>query len=223
MYLAASRAVAPILFETAFEASYNTVYDGIYTLLNDIAVDTANATLEEYDGTVYLRAAATVLSALPGLVQMVALFLLIMTLNVQPAPQTKTWFRRLLDWCYEDVGCKLQKFVKVAGGIYLVFGAVGLVAIPLGLLLLPTAPFQISLALIGGGIALLIVVAVQIVLTYPLYAFAQVSADVHAIRNRAPAAVLPAGAYTEAPAQQSQEQAAPAAEEFFNPDDLPEL
>lgn len=223
MYLAASQAVAPILFETTFETTYNTVYDGIYELLNKVAVETANATLEEYDGTVYLRAAGSVLSALPGLVELVAMILLTLSLTVQPAPQTKTMFRRVLDWCYERVGEKMQKCMKVLGGFWLFIGALGILSIPVGLLLLPTAPVEVSLALIAGGIGSLIVVALMIILTYPLFAFAQQAADVHAIRNRAPAAVLQAAVYEEAPVQQPVVQVVSAAEETFNPDDLPEL
>ena len=231
MYLAACRAAAPLMFDAAFESAYNTVYDGIYDLLNNVAVETANETLAEYDGTVYLRAAGVVLRAIPGLLEMIGLILLTMSLTVQPVAQTKTWFRRLLDWCYTNVGEKLQKCMKLLGGIHLALGALGLLAIPVGVLLIPTAPPEVSLVLIAGGIAALIVVAFSIIMTYPLFAFAQQSADVHTICNRTSGAVLAAVPAEKAPAATGAPAAtvapaAPAAsvtEAPFNPDELPDL
>ena len=239
MYLAACKAATPLMFDAAFAPAYNTVYDSIYDLLNNVAVETANETLAEYDGTVYLRAAGVVLRALPGVVEIIALALLTASLTAQPVAQTKTCFRRLLDWCYTGVGEKLKKCVKTSGGVYLALGALGLLAIPVGILLIPTAPVEVFLVLIGGGLATLLVVAILIILTYPLYEFAQQVADVHAIRNGA-GVVLTAAPAEEAPAAKTAPviPAAPAepvasaapvapvvsvAEEVFNPDELPDL
>ena len=229
MYAAAGAAAAEVVFEPAFETCYNTVYDAIYELLNTTAAETANATLEEYEGTVYLAVAAVVIRSLTEIAKIAALILIILGLTVQPAEKTQNYFKLLWNWCYQNVGEKLQKCMKLLGGIYLVVGFLGIFSIILALLMFHALPAEATLVLLGAGIAALIVTALNVIFTYPLFAFAQLSADVHALRDRVPSvqgqvSSASAEGTVEVPVKQIEAPAVTSdAEVSFNPDELPDL
>ena len=59
------------------------------------------------------------LPAISAAIGLLALLLMNLGLTVREAERVPNGFRALLDWCYTNVGEKLQRYVKVVGGIYL--------------------------------------------------------------------------------------------------------
>ena len=114
---------------------------------------------------------------------------------------------------YTGVGGKLQLLAKIGGALCLILGILGVVVMILGVLvlllqlvgLIPSYFDPMSL-LLGGliGVVSALLLAVS---TWPLYAFGQIVADLHAIRK---------GGVAPEPAEQS-------AASRENPDELPEL
>ena len=117
---------------------------------------------------------------------------------------------------YTGVGGKLQLLAKIGGALCLVLGLLGVVLILLGVLvlllqlvgLIPSGFEPTSLML--GGLIGMVSALILAVSTWPLYAFGQITADLHAIRK--------GGIFTAAP-----ESAAQSAASRENPDELPEL
>lgn len=117
---------------------------------------------------------------------------------------------------YTDVGGKLQLLAKIGGALCLVLGILGVVLILLGVLvlllqlvgLIPSG-FEPTSLMLGGliGVVSALILAVS---TWPLYAFGQITADLHAIRKGGISAAAP-------------ESAAQPAASRENPDELPEL
>ena len=115
---------------------------------------------------------------------------------------------------YTDVGGKLQLLARISGFFCLLLGAVGAFLAGLGVLLLAAqlvglAPPQISpMPLLAGGLGAVLGALVLAVGTWPLYAFGQITKDLHAIREGG-AGITPA-----APREERRPE---------NPDQLPEL
>ena len=117
---------------------------------------------------------------------------------------------------YTGVGGKLQLLAKIGGALCLVLGILGVVLILLGVLvlllqlvgLIPSG-FEPTSLMLGGliGVVSALLLAVS---TWPLYAFGQITADLHAIRKGGISAAAP-------------ESAAQPAASRENPDELPEL
>ena len=117
---------------------------------------------------------------------------------------------------YTGVGGKLQLLAKIGGALCLVLGILGVVLILLGVLvlllqlvgLIPSG-FEPTSLMLGGliGVVSALILAVS---TWPLYAFGQITADLHAIRKGGISAAAP-------------ESAAQPAASRENPDELPEL
>ena len=114
------------------------------------------------------------------------------------------------------VGGKLQLLAKIGGALCLVLGILGVVLILLGVLvlllqlvgLIPSG-FEPTSLMLGGliGVVSALLLAVS---TWPLYAFGQITADLHAIRKGGISASAP-------------ESTAQPAASRENPDELPEL
>lgn len=124
---------------------------------------------------------------------------------------------------YSDVGGSLQLLAKICGVLYLIMGILGVVAIVLGIIILLLQLFGLippsfdPLSLLMAGLAIIVSALILAVSTWPLYAFGQITADLHAIRKEG---VRASGA-AEVPAEGS---AAPGTgTSADNPDELPEL
>lgn len=124
---------------------------------------------------------------------------------------------------YSDVGGSLQLLAKICGVLYLIMGILGVVAIVLGIVILLLQLFGLippsfdPLSLLMAGLAIIVSALILAVSTWPLYAFGQITADLHAIRKEG---VRASGA-AEVPAEGS---AAPGTgPSADNPDELPEL
>lgn len=124
---------------------------------------------------------------------------------------------------YSDVGGSLQLLAKICGVLYLIMGILGVVAIVLGIIILLLQLFGLippsfdPLSLLMAGLAIIVSALILAVSTWPLYAFGQITADLHAIRKEG---VRASGA-AEVPAEGS---AAPGTgPSADNPDELPEL
>ena len=117
---------------------------------------------------------------------------------------------------YTGVGGKLQLLAKIGGAVCLVLGILSVVLILLGVLvlllqlvgLIPSYFEPMSL-LLGGliGVVSALLLAVS---TWPLYAFGQIAADLHAIRKGGASGAAPESAGQPAASRE-------------NPDELPEL
>lgn len=124
---------------------------------------------------------------------------------------------------YSDVGGSLQLLAKICGVLYLIMGILGVVAIVLGIIILLLQLFGLippsfdPLSLLMAGLAIIVSALILAVSTWPLYAFGQITADLHAIRKEG---VRASGA-AEVPAVGSAATGTgPSAD---NPDELPEL
>ena len=126
---------------------------------------------------------------------------------------------------YSNVGGCLQMLAKIQGVICLVCGLICLAVAALGVILLLLQlvgfiPPEIDgVTLILSGLLGVLACVLLAVLTWPLYAFGQITSDVHAMK--AGGGQLGAGAASAgADSQPARETAAPRPE---NPDELPEL
>ena len=124
---------------------------------------------------------------------------------------------------YSDVGGKLQLLAKICGVLYLIMGVLGVVAIALGIVILLLQLFGLippsisPMSLLMAGLIIIASALILAVGTWPLYAFGQITADLHAIRKEG---VRASGA-AEVPAEGSAATGTgPSAD---NPDELPEL
>lgn len=124
---------------------------------------------------------------------------------------------------YSDVGGKLQLLAKICGVLYLIMGILGVVAIVLGIIILLLQLFGLippsfdPLSLLMAGLVIMASALILAVGTWPLYAFGQITADLHAIRKEggrvSGAAEVPAVGTTAPGTGASAD----------NPDELPEL
>lgn len=121
---------------------------------------------------------------------------------------------------YSDVGGKIQLVAKICGLIYLILGLLGVAVMALSVVLLLLQlfglipPYFSALSLLLSGLIAVVSALVLAAGTWPLYAFGQITADVHAIRKEGVASVKTEGA------------AVPVSDhstEHTNPDELPEL
>lgn len=124
---------------------------------------------------------------------------------------------------YSDVGGKLQLLAKICGVLYLIMGVLGVVAIALGIVILLLQLFGLippsisPMSLLMAGLIIIASALILAVGTWPLYAFGQITADLHAIRKDG----VHASGAAEVPAVGS---AAPGTgPSADNPDELPEL
>lgn len=124
---------------------------------------------------------------------------------------------------YSDVGGKLQLLAKICGVLYLIMGVLGVVAIALGIVILLLQLFGLippsisPMSLLMAGLIIIASALILAVGTWPLYAFGQITADLHAIRKDG----VHASGAAEVPAVGSAATGTgPSAD---NPDELPEL
>ena len=124
---------------------------------------------------------------------------------------------------YSDVGDKLQLLAKICGVLYLIMGVLGVVAIALGIVILLLQLFGLippsisPMSLLMAGLIIIASALILAVGTWPLYAFGQITADLHAIRKDG----VHASGAAEVPAVGSAATGTgPSAD---NPDELPEL
>ena len=121
---------------------------------------------------------------------------------------------------YSDVGGKIQLVAKICGLIYLIVGLLGAVVMALSVVLLLLQlfglipPYFSAAALLLSGLIAVVSALILAAGTWPLYAFGQITADVHAIRKEGVASRKAEGAAVPV----SDRSADPA-----NPDELPEL
>ena len=121
---------------------------------------------------------------------------------------------------YSDVGGKIQLVAKICGLIYLILGLLGVVVMALSVVLLLLQLFGLiplyfsPVSLLLSGLITVVSALVLAAGTWPLYAFGQMTADVHAIRKEGVASAKTEGAAVPV----SDHSAEPA-----NPDELPEL
>lgn len=125
---------------------------------------------------------------------------------------------------YTNVGGKLQLLAKISGVVCLILGLLGVVMMLLSVLLLLLqlfgllSPYFEPLSLTLSGLIAVVSALLLAVSTWPLYAFGQIVADLHAIRQDG---VRASGTAGEAEGTGSAAPKASAAQE--NPDELPEL
>lgn len=121
---------------------------------------------------------------------------------------------------YSDVGGKIQLVAKICGLIYLILGLVGVAVMALSVVLLLLQlfglipPYFSAASLLLSGLIAVVSSLILAAGTWPLYAFGQITADVHAIRKEGVASGKAEGAAVPV----SDRSADPA-----NPDELPEL
>lgn len=121
------------------------------------------------------------------------------------------------------MGGKLQLLAKICGVLYLIMGVLGVVAIALGIVILLLQLFGLippsisPMSLLMAGLIIIASALILAVGTWPLYAFGQITADLHAIRKDG----VHASGAAEVPAVGSAATGTgPSAD---NPDELPEL
>ena len=118
------------------------------------------------------------------------------------------------------MGGKIQLVAKICGLIYLIVGLLGAVVMALSVVLLLLQlfglipPYFSAAWLLLSGLIAVVSSLILAAGTWPLYAFGQITADVHAIRKEGVASVKAEGAAVPV----SDRSADPA-----NPDELPEL
>ena len=121
---------------------------------------------------------------------------------------------------YSDVGGKIQLVAKICGLIYLILGLVGALVMVLSVVVLLLQlfglipPYFSPVSLLLSGLIAVVSALILAAGTWPLYAFGQMTADVHAIRKEG----VTSGK-TEGAAVPVSDHSAEAA----NPDELPEL
>ena len=167
----------------------------------------------------------TVLTALfPTLIFLAAIILLNLGSDYRDKP-TGSLLRKLDAWCYQDVGSRLKSIAHWIGRVFLGIGCLAVLELGLSLLLgffvngtfLTLSPELLARmanwentlknlripALIALGASVL-----NVVLTFPLFAFGQITVDVHSMREEGPRSV-----------------STPVPETAMgdNPDELPEL
>ncbi len=124
---------------------------------------------------------------------------------------------------YSDVGGKLQLLAKICGVLYLIMGVLGVVAIALGIVILLLQLFGLippsisPMSLLMAGLIIIASALILAVGTWPLYAFGQITADLHAIRKDG---VHASGAAEVPVVGSAATGTGPSAD---NPDELPEL
>ena len=219
VFHAARPAADEVFFAAAFDAAYGAVYDAVYELSELAATNAANEILEKYDGVIYQTVADYVIRAVVSVLLPAALLLMSLSLEPRVAKPMPRCFRAVLDWCYQNVGEKLQKCAKVLGAIALIIGFLGAVSMILAAVCFFRTDFKAALILLACGAAALIYTALNIITTSPLYSVAQMTTDVHDLRGGADAAPKTEGNTDPVPVWAVPE--TPAAEE--NPDELPEL
>ena len=133
-------------------------------------------------------------------------------------------FKGFVGSFYTNVGGKLQLLAKISGVVCLILGLLGVVMMILSVLLLLLqlfgllSPYFEPLSLTLSGLIAVVSALLLAVSTWPLYAFGQIVADLHAIRQDG---VRASGTAGEAEGTGSAAPKASAAQE--NPDELPEL
>ena len=133
-------------------------------------------------------------------------------------------FKGFVGSFYTNVGGKLQLLAKISGVVCLILGLLGVVIMLLSVLLLMLqlfgliSPYFEPLSLTLSGLIAVVSALLLAVSTWPLYAFGQIVADLHAIRQDG---VRASGTAGEAEGTGSAAPKASAAQE--NPDELPEL
>lgn len=161
------------------------------------------------------------------------LVLVNLAMEVRQAPP-KAWkvdggkysrgFKGFVGSFYTNVGGKLQLLAKISGVVCLILGLLGVVMMLLSVLLLLLqlfgllSPYFEPLSLTLSGLIAVVSALLLAVSTWPLYAFGQIVADLHAIRQDG---VRASGTAGEAEGTGSAAPKASAAQE--NPDELPEL
>lgn len=133
-------------------------------------------------------------------------------------------FKGFVGSFYTNVGGKLQLLAKISGVVCLILGLLGVVIMLLSVLLLLLqlfgllSPYFEPLSLTLSGLIAVVSALLLAVSTWPLYAFGQIVADLHAIRKDG---VHASGTAGEAEGTGPAAPKASAAQE--NPDELPEL
>ena len=133
-------------------------------------------------------------------------------------------FKGFVGSFYTNVGGKLQLLAKISGVVCLILGLLGVVMMLLSVLLLMLqlfgllSPYFEPLSLTLSGLIAVVSALLLAVSTWPLYAFGQIVADLHAIRQDG---VRASGTAGEAEGTGPAAPKASAAQE--NPDELPEL
>ena len=133
-------------------------------------------------------------------------------------------FKGFVGSFYTNVGGKLQLLAKISGVVCLILGLLGVVMMLLSVLLLLLqlfgllSPYFEPLSLTLSGLIAVVSALLLAVSTWPLYAFGQIVADLHAIRKDG---VHASGTAGEAEGTGPAAPKASAAQE--NPDELPEL
>ena len=168
-----------------------------------------------------------------GLLLQIGLVLVNLAMEGRQAP-AKAWkvdggkYRRgisgFVGGFYTDVGGKLQLLAKICGLLYLILGALGvfMMALSVVVLLLQLVgvipPYISPWPLLLGGLVSVVSALILAVGTWPLYAFGQMAADLHAIRGEGGRA---SGAVPEG--ERSGETVPKTGASADNPDELPEL
>ena len=213
MEKAAVTAVSGLAFELMFEESYSRLYEEIYIPCDTAANEAALAEIAEHKGEVAESVIEEIIPYAIDLLLSVALLLMCFGMELREGGKIPNRFMAVLNWCYTNVGEKLQRCMKVLGGLFLITGAVGVMAEIAAVVMFFRAELLIALGLAAGGVACIIVSAMNIIFTYPLFGFAQLTADVRQIKLGAGRSSQIAEAEVFEEAEVSEE----------NPDGLPEL
>jgi len=179
------------LCNTAFDKIYTRIYNEIYQPCVDAGTEAAYSVLEERKGDVTSAVCSVLFPILCEILFTATLLLMNLSLTVQEAAPVPRWFKRVLDWCYTNVGEKMQKCMKLLGAVNLIAGVFALAALYAAVIIFFRGEFMMALACLAGGVGALIIVALSIIMTYPMFSFAQLTADIHHIRNHGGMAAAP--------------------------------
>jgi len=127
---------------------------------------------------------ATLKSMASPLIFMLGVILIALSLTAKPAPAvTRVSFKSILNWCYTNVGGKLQKCMKVLGGVYIVCGVIFVGCMAVGVMLFFKGNITEGLTVIALGFGGLLLSVLYVIFTYPLFGFAQMTSDVRKISD----------------------------------------
>lgn len=170
---------------------------------------------------------AMLINNLPLILLTISLILLNLSLTPQKVASQKvsktgsTEYRKnltgLVSWMYSDVGSSLRAVAKIQGIIFMAIAIIGAAATALGLVGFLLSGIaggsnEASFYMIVGGLACVLAAMLGILLTYRLYAFGQITSDIHEIKLK--------GAMSGGSTYGASVCTVPSEE---NPDELPEL
>jgi len=180
------------IYNESFDNAYTMIYNELYDPCVEAGLAAANEALESRKGDVLDALLNVLLPAICNILALVALALMNTCLTVQEGKRLPNNFAALLDWCYTNVGEKMQKCMKALGAVYLAIGMITISGFGFAVAFFFRGQFLVAAVMLGVAIIGTIVTAANILMTYPMFSFAQMTADIHHIRAGGGIAAAPA-------------------------------